>query len=278
MEGLELKLVQYGLLTREQLELAKDDALRCHKSVWSSLVKLGYLSEEDIAIFFSHESGVNFVRISDYEIDVSILRLVDENFCRQNTCIPLFKIKDILFVACENPLDALLADNLTKINGNSVELLIATRNSIIHALDLYWGPQDSAFKSADLIYKQRPLQGLVPWRESERLNLNIPVNISIEGSPISLNCSSPLEGYTRNISQSGTAIGLQVFLFLPRGVNVSLEFKPQETKSAILSSIKARGEVVYSRMEKEQHYLLGIIFTEIEDEARSRLFELANHA
>lgn len=275
MEELELKLTQQNILTAEQLNSAKADSSQCGKSIWASLVKLGYMSEEDIAIFFSQESGINYVRISDYEINYEVIRLLEEGFCRENLVIPLFKIKDTLFVACTNPLDTILIDSLTKLSGCSVELLIATRLSIVQALDLYLGPEEKSFNIVKLMYKQGPLQGLIPWRESERLNLSIPVSIRVEDKSISLNCSSPLEGYSRNISQSGTAIGLQVFLFLPKGVNVSLEFYPNEASGGSPAVIKAKGEIVYSRMEKGQRYLLGILFTEIDELARSQLFKLA---
>lgn len=277
MEDIELKLIQQNMITDAQLNLAKQDAARCGKSLWATLVKLGVMSEEDVAVFFSQESGINYVRIADYKIDYEVIRLLDEAFCRQNSVMPLFKIKDTLFVACSNPLDTTLVDNINKASGCIVELLMASKHSISQALDLYCGPEERAFEFAELMYKQNPLQGLVPWRESERLDLSIPVSVKVEDKSISLTCSSPLEGYTRNISQSGTAIGLQVFLFLPKGINVSLEFKPQEASFGISPTIKAKGEVVYSRMEKGQRYLLGILFTEIEDDARNQLFRLAAH-
>lgn len=273
MEDIELKLIRQGLVTGEQLNLAKQDAARCGKSVWATLVKLGYLSEEDVMIFLSQESGINYVRISDYEIDYEVIHLLREDYCRANSLIPLFKVKDTLFIACSNPLDASLADNLAKTCGCAVELLLAARRAIAHAMDLYWGPEDNSFSLSQFIYKQKALQGLMPWRESERMDLNIPVAVTIEDKSISLNYSSALEGSTRNISKSGTAIGLQVFLFLPKGINVSLEFRPYDSPA-----IKAKGEIVYSRMEKGQHYLLGILFTDIEELAREELFKLATHS
>lgn len=274
MEDIELKLIRQNLVTSGQLSLAKQDAVRCGKSVWSTLVKLGYLSEEDVMIFLSQESGINYVRISDYEIDYEVIRLLREDYCRANSLIPLFKVKDTLFIACSNPLDASLADSLAKTCGGcTVELLLAAGRAITHALDLYWGPQDISFSLSQFMYKQNALQGLTPWRESERMDLSIPVAVTIEDKSISLNYSSALEGSTRNISKSGTAIGLQVFLFLPKGINVSLEFKPYDSPV-----IKAKGEIVYSRMEKGQHYLLGILFTDIEELAREELFKLATHS
>ena len=274
MEELELKLVEGGWVTYEQLLLAKQDALKIGKSVWASLVRLGYVSEEGLSIFFAQESGLSFVRISDYKLSDEVIRLLSEDYCRQNTVIPLFKIKDTLFVACSNPLDTVVVDNLAKLSGCNIELLLSSSHSIQQALDLYWGPEEKSFKMLKFMFNPVPLKGLSFWRESERIDLNIPVNLAIEDESVVLHYSSPIEGYSRNISSNGTAVALEVFLFLPKGINVSLEFRPKDSPSSNSKVIKVKGEIVYSRMEKGQRYLLGIRFTQIEEEARQRLLKL----
>lgn len=276
MEELEAKLTQDNWVNAQQLILAKQEAKRCGKSIWVGLLKLGYLSEEDIAIFLAQESGITYVRVSDYEISDELIRLVDENFCRENQVIPLFKIKDRLFVACTNPLDTVLVDSLAKLTGCNIEPLMSSTHLITQAQDYYYGIEDRAFALEKFIRRQAPLHGLMFGRESERLPLNIPVLLKVEDKGLVLHYSSAIEGHTRNISQTGTAIGLHIFLFLPKGTNLSLEFKlalglSQEPPQII----KAKGEVVYCLMEKGQHYFLGIKFTELEDTARSQLLKLA---
>lgn len=275
MDELEQKLVEYNWISNEQLRLVKQQALAGGKSVWNTLVRLGYMSEEDIAVFFAHESGISYVKVSDYKINEEIIRLFNEDYCRQNSVIPLFKIKDTLFVASSNPFDAALLDALTKISGCPVELLLASDRLIREALDSYWGLEDKVFDSAKFIFKQTPMQGVGFWRESERLPLNIPVTIKTEDKSIALCYGSSMEGYTHDISHSGTAIGLQVLVFLPKGINISLELSPGGSLSNVCPILKVKGEIVYCRMEKGQHYFLGIKFTEISEEIRSQLIELA---
>ena len=277
MENLEAKLIQDNWVNAQQLSLAKQEAKRCGKSVWVNLLKLGYLSEEDITIFLAQESGITYVRVSDYELSDEIIRLVDENFCRENQVIPLFKIKDTLFVACTNPLDTVLVDSLTKLTGCNIEPLMSTAHLITQAQDYYYGVEDKSFALEKFIFRRTPLRGFMFGRESERLPLNIPVSLKVEDKGLVLHYSSAIEAHTRNISQGGTAVGLHIFLFLPKGTNLSLEFKLAGGLSQEPSQIiKAKGEVVYCLMEKGQHYFLGIKFTEIEDTARSQLLKLAS--
>ena len=60
MEELEQKLIQDKWVTTEQLALAAQESKRIGKSIWVTLVRLGILSEEDIAIFFAQESGIPY--------------------------------------------------------------------------------------------------------------------------------------------------------------------------------------------------------------------------
>ena len=275
MENLENKLIQDNWVTQERLEKARQEASHTRKTVWAMLVKLGFISLDDLCIFFAQESGIPYIKISNYKINPEVLRALDEDFCRQNIVVPLFKIKDTLYIACGNPLDTELLDNILKCIPDNVELLLAPCASIIQALDAFYGPREKAFELEKLIIQQGPLKGLAFWRESERLNLVIPVSMKIEDSAVTLPYALPIDGYTRDISYNGTAIGLEVFLYLPKGIHISLEFRPEHTLLSSGRTIKTKGEIVYCRMEKGQHYFLGIKFTEITTPARDELFKLA---
>ncbi len=276
MEDLELKLIQDKWVSLEQFNLAKQETDKCGKSIWVGLLKLGYLTGEDVAVFFAQETNIAYVRISDYEIAPEVLSLVDENFCRENLVMPLFKVKDRLFVVFNNPLDTALVDRLAKLSGCDIEPLIASAESINQALDLYYGLEDRVFDIERFVMKQGPLRRISYWRESERRPLEIPVSIKIEDKNVVLHYSSPIDGSTRNISNGGTAVGLNIFLFIPSGTNVYLEFKlGGDLSSKSQQIIKAKGEVVYCRMEKGQRYFLGIKFIEIEDGARNKLLRLS---
>ena len=274
MQDLEAKLIQDSWITPQQFNLAKQEAAKLAKSIWVALVRLGYLTAEDLAIFFAQETGIAYVRISDYEISGEVASLIDEDFCRENAVIPLFKVEDRLFVAFSNPLDTALVDRLAKLTVLDVEPLIASAESISKALDIYYGLKDQDFAIEKFVMKQTPLRKLSFWRESERLPLEIPVSVKVEDKRVFLHYSSPIEGATRNISGGGTALGLHIFLFIPKGTKLLLEFK---SVAQLTQVIKAKGEVVYCRMEKGQRYFLGIKFTEIDAHSRSQLLKLSQH-
>ncbi len=270
MPSLEDRLIQSGWITPQQLLRAKEEARRREKSLWGTLIKLSFLSPDDLCVFFARESGIPYARIADYKINPDILNLVNEDFCRQNLIFPLFKVNAVLFAACANPLDAASIDGLAKLCGLEIEPLASPAYSILKALDLYYGPEDKIFAFEKFIAKQPPLSGLSFWRESERLPLNIPVNINIKDTSLVSPCSLPINSQSRDISKNGAALGLEILLFLPKGLPICLEFLPPGSPA-----IKSEGEIVYCRMEKDKKYFLGIKFTQIPDAARDQLFSLA---
>ncbi len=275
MQDFEEKLIQGKWLTSQNYSIAKKEAGRLGRSIWSTMVRLGFLSEEDISTFFAEESGIPHARLSDYEMEEGVVRLVSEEFCRKHSVIPVFRIQDTLFVAFSNPLDASCIDSLVKMTGLAVEPLITSKRAISTALDTHYGPDDNDFLIEQFLFRKNPLQGIPFKREAERINLEIPVSLKVVDSSVRLHYSSPIEGFTRNISVNGTALSLQVFLFLPRDIAVSLEFKPTQTLFSSGESIGAKGQIVYCQMEKGQRYLLGVRFTDIASESLNTLIRLA---
>jgi len=271
MKNIEDRMVQDKIITKEQYSRAKEEAYKCQKSFWSSLVKLGFLSGDDLTVIFAQESGVPYARISDYKLNPEVMKLLEEDFCRQNSVIPLFKINGVLFSACANPLDTAFMDNLARILGLEIEPLFAPEEAIIKALDSYYGPQDKAFSAVELIIKQPALEGLPFWRESERLSLNVPVSITIDDTSLVNPCCQPIESFSRDISRNGAALGIEILFYLPKGAKISIDFKPPQSPQPI----KARGEVIYCRMEKGKSYFLGIKFSQISSQSLAQLLKLA---
>lgn len=270
MENLEDKLAQDRVITKEQYGRAKEEAYKCQKSFWSMVVKLGFLSADDLSVIFAQESGIAYARIADYKLNPEVMKLLEEGFCRQNSVIPLFKINGVLFPACANPLDTAFMDNLARILSLEIEPLFAPEEAITKALDCYYGPQDKAFSCAELIIKQPALEGLPFWRESERLSLNVPVSITIDDTSLVNPCCQPIESFSRDISRNGAALGLEILFYLPKGTKISIDFKPPQAPQPI----KAKGEVIYCRMEKSKNYFLGIKFSQISSQALSQLLNL----
>ena len=276
MEHLAARLVEEKLLEPWQLDMARLEATGAGISLWAGLVKLGFLSEERVCVFFAQECGIPFVRIADYCIEPQVLHMVEENFCAQNIVIPLFRIQNTLFVACGNPLNTALIDDLSKMTGCAIEPLVATLHSILSALDLYWHFDERVFELGRFIVRQYGMQGVSQWRESERLNFAVPAGIVVLDQAINLLVKAPIEARTMNISADCSAVGIQSPVYLPRGIAVSLQLAVKADTAALPEFIQAHGEIQRSSMLRAGTYLLGIKFINIEEGIRQKLLGIVN--
>ncbi|MBU1998652.1 MAG: PilZ domain-containing protein [Candidatus Omnitrophota bacterium] len=269
------RLIKENYISAEQLHLAQQEAQGSGKSLLVALVKLGYLTEENVLIFLAQECGIPYLKLGNYLIRPELSGILDEEFCRQNSIIPVFKINNRLFIACANPLDTMLIDTIGRITGYEVESLAASASSINDALDLCYGKPDKNFELENFIFKPSSLKRLVFCRDSERQGLQIPVSIEIKDESVLTHPTLSMEGFTRNISRGGTSIGLQLSLYLPPGIKIALSFKPKQN---ILSNssdiIHANGEVIYCLMEKNLYYFIGVKFRDLSTNTRDRLIKL----
>ncbi|MBI2882950.1 MAG: Flp pilus assembly complex ATPase component TadA, partial [Candidatus Methylomirabilis oxyfera] len=131
-------LVRASLITPQQL----DDALAVQKSaggrIGSILVKLGYVSEEEIASFLGRQYGVPPVDLSKATIDPAILKLVPAEVARKYLLIPLGRSGGALTVAMADPSDIFAIDEVRFITGHNIQPMVAPDTSIQNALNRYY--------------------------------------------------------------------------------------------------------------------------------------------
>ncbi len=274
MQRLEEKLIEQNWLQPWQLDRAKVEERNSGMSLWINLLRLGFLSEQEVILFLAQESGIPYASISDYAVNQSVLRLIEENFALQNRVFPLFKLENTLFVACSNPLDTALLDSLAKMTGLYIEPLACEAHAILAALDLYWRLEEKNFDLARLIIKQNIFQGYVPWRGAERLFLKIPVILKSLDDTVTLLSRQTITGNTFNISSDGNAVGVQVNFFLPKGLVVLTSFRISQGQSNPEKLIELRGEIVRSAMGKAREYFLGIKFANVSEAIKKELLSL----
>jgi hypothetical protein len=275
MTDLSDRLIEQGLVTREGLETARLEADKTGRSVWFTLIKLEYLSEESIVRFFGQEANIPYVRLSDYRIKQNVLDMLGEDFCRQNRVIPLWMVQDTLFIACNDPFNTVLLDTIGKLCRCFVEPLIATSTSIGQTIDHYWNPDNINFNIANFLVKQEPIKGMAFWRESERIAVDWPISVAMRDEAFALASSPSLEGRGHDISRDGSAIGIYLPLYLPKGIAVIIRIQPVSDNKPQDRIFETAGEIVHSYMHSGRDYSVGIRFSNIEEGAKKDLLRCA---
>jgi hypothetical protein len=257
MGDIEKKLLQEAWINYAQLTKAKEEQKNTNKSLFSTLIKMGFLTEEDVYMFFAQATGIPFVRLSDYKLDLSLVELFSEEFYRENLLFPLFKVNNTLYVCMANPLNTELINTIRMQTNSDIYPLFSYPSSIIETINKFFGPDDKYFNLEDLILAPQTLNMVPFWRESERLSLNLPLEFKPIDPKVKLISPSYISATAQDISSSGKAMGIQTFIFLPPQVRIVIRFPTKDP------GYEAKAQVVRCDMQKGGSYFLGIKFLEV---------------
>ncbi len=134
--GLENSLVEMGMLSPEQVELASEKGRE--SSLTQAVVDLGFLNEEDIVGALVTQYNFPFLELKNYTIEKNVVKLVPQELARKYCFIPIDKLGDILTVAAADPLNPVLLKTIKKETGLNVEFFVATFSEIKEAIAQYY--------------------------------------------------------------------------------------------------------------------------------------------
>lgn len=257
MEELETKLLKENWIDSSQFVAAKAEQKKLKKSLYSVLIKLGFLTEEDVYMFFAQNTNIPFVNIFDYKIDDKLLGLFPEESYRENLFFPLFKTDNSLYICMANPLDAALMNTLEVQVDCDIVPLFGCPSVILKAINTAFGPDDKYFDLEALIVNPQKLEMMPLTRESERLILRIPVDFKISDDKIELISSAYISAVTCDISDSGKSVGIKSLVYLPPSTHINIKFPSQD------ACYEALAEVTRCHLQRGKQYFLGVKFLEI---------------
>ena len=131
-------LVRNKLIDEQQLVKALEEQKASGGRLGASLVKLGYLKEEDLAAFLSRQYGVPSINLSEFEIDESVIKLVPSEVVQKYQLIPINRAGSTLIVAMADPSNIFAIDDIKFMTGYNVEVVVSAENTIKSAIDKYY--------------------------------------------------------------------------------------------------------------------------------------------
>jgi type IV pilus assembly protein PilB len=131
-------LVRNKLIDQQQLTKALEEQKASGGRLGASMVKLGFLKEEDLAAFLSRQYGVPSINLSEFEIDESVIKLVPSEVVQKYQLIPINRAGSTLIVAMSDPSNIFAIDDIKFMTGYNVEVVVSAENSIKSAIDKYY--------------------------------------------------------------------------------------------------------------------------------------------
>ena len=136
-------LTKAKLVSDQQLEKALDEQKQSGGRIGEHLVRLGFVTEEDILDCLSQQYGVPSINLRHFDIDESIIRLIPADVARKYQFIPVSKTGATLTVAMADPSNVFAMDDITFITGYRVEPVVASEEALREAIDSYYGTTHS---------------------------------------------------------------------------------------------------------------------------------------
>lgn len=131
-------LIKQGLLRPDQLKPALNECARTKALLGPVLVNSGVLKDAQILRALEKNFTLPGVDVTQFDIDQSIVGIVNRDFCEKHTVIPISRAGSTLVVAFSDPSDLQVRDDLRYITKCKIQPVVATESSIHAAIGKYY--------------------------------------------------------------------------------------------------------------------------------------------
>ncbi len=132
-------LVKEKVITPEQLEQALKVQKDSGSRLGSVLVKLGFLSDEDVTNFLSRQYGVPAINLAYFEIDPSVVKLIPQETAKRYQILPLSRVGASLTIAMVDPTNVFAMDDIKFMTGFNIEPVVASESAIMEGIEKAYG-------------------------------------------------------------------------------------------------------------------------------------------
>jgi len=176
-------MVKEKLIAPEQLAQALEHQKKNGGRLGSCLIKLGFVTDEDVTTFLSRQYGVPSINLAYFEVDAEVTKLVPEDTARRYEVVPLSRVGSSLTIAMVDPTNVFAMDDIKFMTGFNVEPVVASEGSIREAIERFYAAQQTSaledvmkeFEETDDVLELEATQEELAEGELERAAGEAPV-------------------------------------------------------------------------------------------------------
>ena len=149
LAGLPRRLVQDGIVSEDQLQEAVDAAKKERLPLIAYLVGEGIADPRAIAVAASHEFGVPLLDLDAVEVELDVIRAVDQNLITKHRVLPLVKRGQRIFLGIADPTNLQAIDDIKFATSLRIDPVVVEQdkleeriNKAIEAVDTSMGGLD----------------------------------------------------------------------------------------------------------------------------------------
>ena len=123
-------MVQDGIISEEQLQEATDGAKKAKMTLIAYLVNEDLAEARAIAVAASHEFGVPLLDLDAVEIDLDVVRAVDQKLINKHRVLPLVKRGQRLFLGISDPTNLQAIDDIKFATSLRVDPVVVEQDKL----------------------------------------------------------------------------------------------------------------------------------------------------
>jgi type IV pilus assembly protein PilB len=136
-------LVSKGFISPDQIEEASALQQSTGAKLADALVKLGYVTAEQVVSAQAEKAGVQFVDLTEITIPQAVVELVPESVARENVVLPLTQENGTLKIIMSDPQDFDTVQKLQFILNKDIQPVLAVREQIVEAINRHYGQTET---------------------------------------------------------------------------------------------------------------------------------------
>ena len=164
-------LIEAGLLTEEQLVEALTNSKKTKTPIGSVLVQMGFISVDQLKDALSEQQGFSHVTASQLNISESVIKILPEDFIKENKIIPIASDGRFLDVGMVNPNNKKALNEVIYLTGLRPRVLLISHMEFQNCITKYFGRARKETKEIIRKIEQEALEFEVEeslWEQVER--------------------------------------------------------------------------------------------------------------
>ncbi|MBN2383767.1 hypothetical protein JXQ70_12905 [bacterium] len=146
-------LIKAGLISEIQLRSGLAYQRQWGTQLGEALISLGFISEVELLKILAQQLQIPAVNLAKTFVSDETLKIISPNFAQRHAIIPLGKKtskgQEVLLVATSDPTNLSLLDEIKFMINLPVRFVVATRSSIIKAINKFYFKEKVDFSQTD---------------------------------------------------------------------------------------------------------------------------------
>jgi type IV pilus assembly protein PilB len=256
-------LVKEGIINGEQLDRALQDQKKTGGRLGSCLVRLGFVSDEEVTTFLSRQYGVPSINLSFFEVDPAVIKLIPEDTARRYEVLPLSRVGSSLTIAMVDPTNVFAMDDIKFMTGFNIEPVVASEAAIQEALKKSYGTAEDQISK---ITKEFEAEDTALELEADQEEITMDqLEKAADEAPVVKLCNVIL---TEAVKRGASDIHMEPYekeyrvRFRIDGMLQTIMTPPLKLRDAIISRIKIMSKLDISekRLPQDGRIMLRMIF------------------